>query len=380
MLVIIAMAVFWYGLVPVAGAFASRRTWRLFRQRFNNLRLKPLLDYGAYRHIAEEGGIFRFTGGFESVTDGHTLWIRNKELTIPVALNGAHTYMLPMPGSMDFSASFDPGQEAPRRIRWSQVSSLTEGAKVFVGGSLQSIDGRWAFAAAREHPLLVIFYEGPDQSLAFRTIRAGRHRNEYWNPVTPYAIALGAFFQLFMAVSFLPRPAFQLTALTAFIAVFTPLFPLIPPGILLTTLYRRLWWQARIFRAYRDLARLPLRHLEPGREEGRLPSGERYGYRRCTTLPENIRESIPRIIPLEKDGDWYIFGVLDDTGEGFPREPRDSLASGYAVYGALPGNPEKLARGYNRTAYLLEFLSWIILLAGIGLNIFFIGIIITILG
>ncbi|GHV91679.1 hypothetical protein AGMMS50268_21820 [Spirochaetia bacterium] len=201
---IIALVISCYGLIPVAGALLSRRSWRIFRRRFDDLRLRPILDYGNYSR--QEGGVYRFIGGFESVTDGHTLWIRSDSLTIPVALAEAQTYVLPMQEGGLLSGAFDPGEEAPERIRWDRVSTLTEGAKVFVGGALLLHEDRWTFVSTKETPLLVIFYDGSDRSLAVRAIRAGRHRNEYWNSITPYALILGALSLISMAISFLPRP------------------------------------------------------------------------------------------------------------------------------------------------------------------------------
>jgi hypothetical protein len=368
----LALVVFWYGLVPVAGAFISRREWRVFRNRFDALCLAPSLDYVTYRRGGD--GTYRFIGGFESVTDGHTLWVRSPELTVPVVLTGARIYLLPMPG--DDADSFDPSREIPERVRWDRVSALTEGAKVFAGGPMLSLEGRRTFVSAKEEPLLVIFYDGPDRSLTARAIRAGRHRNEYWNPITPYAFLLGAISNLFVAVSFLSRPAFRLTVATAFIAVFTPLFPMLPPGVLFTVLYRRLWWRARIYRAYRDLARLPLKYLPRDGQTGQLPGGEPYGYVRYESL-SRMEKPPPLLVPGEqprKGADWYVFGELSDTPPGV-REPRDPLA----VYGAVSGKPEVLARGYTIRAYLLEIVSWIILLGGIGLNALFIGMIIYLL-
>ncbi|GHU88222.1 hypothetical protein FACS189476_04930 [Spirochaetia bacterium] len=371
--------VFWYGLVPVAGGLVSRRSWRVFRRRFDDLRLRPLLNYGIYSRrgtSAEtesrgEGGIYRFTGGFESVTDGRTLWIRSDSLTIPVALAGAQTYLLPMQEGGFLPGAFDPSEEAPERIRWDRVSTLTEGAKVFVGGALALRNNRWTFVSTPEAPLLVIFYDGPDRSLAIRTIRAGRHRNEYWNSITPYALVLGALSLIFIAVSFLPRPAFRLIAIAAFIAIFIPLFPMVPPGLLFTVMYRRLWWRARIFRAYRDLVRLPLKYFKPGEKEARLPDGEKYGFVR-----NDSADGIPLLIPeaeKRKKAEWYIFGALPpDSAAGLPGEPLDS----FATFGALPGDPDVLARHYTRNAYGFEIISWLLLLAGIGLNAFFIALII----
>jgi hypothetical protein len=352
------LALFWYGLVPIAGALVSRHIWRRFRACFDTLRRSPILDYA--RYIAQVPGTFRFIGGFESITDGHTLWVRGPDLTIPVALTGAQTYMLPMgEGGRD---TFDPSEEMPQRLRWDRVSTLTDEARVFVGGALTLRDDRWTFAVTPGAPLQVIIYDGSGRSMAIRAIRAGRHRNEYWNGVTPYALIVGALCLIAMAVNFLPRPAFRLTAITAFAAAFVPLFPLVPPGLLFTLVYRRLWWRARIYRACRDLARLPLGYA----------GGEHYGVRRYHELPEGVPLLVPGM-EKPKKGEWYVYGELG--GGGVPREPADS----FATFGAIPGDPEKLARRCTRDAYVLEILSWLSLVCAIGLNAFFIALIITLL-
>jgi hypothetical protein len=407
--VILALAAFWYGLLPVIGAFSGRRAWRLFRQRFDELRLRPLLNYAAYRHGG--GGEYRFIGGFESVTDGQTLWIRSTELTVPVALTGAQTYVLPMPpdpvaesdgrgflqdrrnlsgklvGRRAIHESFDPGKETPQRIQWEQLTALTEGAKVFVGGALVSQDDRLTFVSTKERPLMVIFYDGPDRSLAIRAIRAGRQSNEYWNSLTPYALVLGAFSQLIMILNYIQRPIFQLTVIAAFIAMFIPLFPLIPPGLVFTVFYRRLWWRGRVYRAYRDLARLPLRYFSAADSgdalRSALPGGEQYAGVAYQTLPEEVRAKIesgeiPVLIPEEEAGKhahWYVFGTVSDGEAALPLPPHDV----FATYGAVPGNPEKLARLFTRKAYVLETISWVLLLAGIALNAVCITVVVRVL-
>jgi hypothetical protein len=387
------MISFWYGLVPAAGAFLNRRSWRNFRQRFNELRLKPFLDYSAYQTTKEAGGLFRFIGGVES-TDGHTLWIRSTKLTVPVAITGAQTYLLPMPKGEIVSDVLYPGEEAPERIRWDRVSTLTEGARVFVGGLLKPLDNRMTFVSTKENPLLVIFYDGPDRSLTNGVIRAGQYKNEYWNRLTPYGLILGAFSLIIMAFSFLSRPAFRLTAISAFIALLIPLYPLLPPGMIFTFLYRRLGRQAGIYRFCRELIRLPLFYFSPERETParrdmgdlpptggikpssqiiQLPDGEPYGY--VSRLSLSSVKGIPLIIPGErprKGGAWYVFGALRGDPEELPQEPQDL----FAPWGAIPGKPEILAREYNLKARLLEIASWLILFAGLAVNIFFIGMVI----
>jgi hypothetical protein len=242
------------------------------------------------------------------------------------------------------------------------------------------------FVSEQGNPLLVIFYDGPDRSLAVRTIRAGRDGNEYWNFITPYALILGALSQLLIALNFLNRPAFRLMVLTAFFAVFIPLLPMMPPGFALTVFYRRLWWRARVLRAYRDLARLPLKYLPPNQEQGRLPDGEPYMGVYCESLSGEAKaamenRTLPLLIPEKAAGrsrGWYIFGAVPENGGGaetLPGEPRDV----FATYGIIPGNPEDLARRFTYRAYALEVVSWILLLAGISLNIFFVRMIFALL-
>ena len=367
----------WYGILPIAGAFYNRGKWKRFRRRFDELRLTPLLDYRRYRQIESEGGVFRFTGGIESITDGHTLWVRGEDLTIPVYLEKTRCFLLP-------THEGEGIPEAPEQIRWNRVSTLTEGAKVFIGGQIKMRSNRMSFCPAKEKPLMVIFYNCPDTELTDGLIRAARTRNEYWNSFTPISLVIGALALLYMAASFLGRPAFRLTVISALVAVFVPALPVIPPGILLTVLYRRISWYARKFRAYWDLARLPLRYLLPEYPERRsalLGTGEKYGYVTLSSLPAESQE-IPWLIPENQDpgkkSKLYCFGVLaPQAGEEspLPQRSRDPFVS----FGILPDDPARLARRYAIKAYTMEAFAWFILLLGISVNVAFIIFILQIL-
>jgi len=375
------MVVFWYGLVPMAGALVKRYKWHMFRKRFDELRLSPILDYGCYSREEGDSGTFRFVGNFESITDEQTLWIRSEDLTIPVPLKNTETYLLPIQKSGSIR-EIDPDDEAPEKIQWKRISTLTEGARVFTGGLLAYRDGRWSFVSTKENPLMVIFYDGPDNSFTTQAIRAGRCRGEYWNAITPYSLAIGALCQIIIAVLFFPRPAFRLTVIVSIIALFVPLYPMIPPGLLFTVVYGRLSWKSRILRAYRDIARLPLRYFgnkiaPDSRQDSVLPNSEPYGFTCCAELPHQALERIPLLLPelKRREGDlWYIFGALR-SGEELPVQPKDYLAT----FGILPGEPKAVARRCEILAYILELAAWIILFAGIGLNIFFLRMILILL-
>jgi hypothetical protein len=416
------MVIVCYGLAPFTGALFSRYKWYKFRKRFDELRLCPLLDYSGYwqegaekkgaetsppsdaSSLSETNGVFRFTGDFESVTDGQTLWLRSDDLTVPVSLKNAESYLLSGQKSGGLPEGYDPNEAPPEKIRWEKVSTLTEGARVFVGGPLQYLNGHLSFVSTKENPLIVIFYDGSDHSLATRVIRSSRHHGEYWNFITPYSLIIGALCLILMALFYRSRPAYNLTVTISVIALFIPFYSVIPPGLLFTVVYRRLSWRARALRACGDLARLPLRYLAAPGEKGPLhesrlfPGGKRYGYIRCPELPAEAREGkIPFLLPESSktpaEGGWYVFGQMGesvadskadgaalgggDTGQppAMPVIPEDP----FAVFGILSDDPDVLARRCIIKAYSLETAAWIFMLGGIGLNIFFVRLILILL-
>ena len=271
--------------------------------------------------MQDETEEFRFFGVFESIGDRGQLWIRSKELTVQADLSNSLTYIFPNTGGVENTSGLESGGEVPERIQWDRISALTGDAKVFIGGALVKRENRRIFASLPEAPLLIIFYEGSEKALALRTVYSGRHRNEFLNFLTPYSFTLGAFSQILIAVSFFSRPAYRSTMISALVALFIPIIPWIPPGILFTVVYRRLWSTARTYRACRDLARLPL-----------------------DTAPW-------------KDG-------KDDFNEE-------------TVSGILRGDPRFTALSYNRKAFGLVIFSWFFLLLGIGINVFFIVLILS---
>jgi len=376
------MVILWYGFVPMVGAWFKRYQWFKFRNRFNGFRMHPIMDSQVYWQQSkgtDEGGdarVFRFIGEFESMTDSQILWVRGKNMIVPVSLKNAETYLLPTQNEESTPEISDPGEGTPEKIRWNKISSLTEGTRVFVGGSLICLEGRWSFVSTKENPLMVIFYDGPDHSLATKTTWAGRHRGEYFNFITPYSLITGAVCLLFIAALFLPRPAFLLTVIVSLVAVFVPLLPLMPPGLLFTVIYRRLTWRSRILRAYSDLVKLPLGYFNvkndaPLRGKRTLPDGELYGFVYSARLPSEVQDGkipmlIPEITELGRGDNWYVFGAVRPS-ELLPFRPKDP----FATFGVLPGDPRKFAHRCTVKAYVLEAVAWIMLLTGIALNIFF---------
>lgn len=369
------VAVFWYALVPLAGIFIRRHNWRTFRERFIHLSRMPLLDYSMLRQSID--GEYHLIGSFESITENNTLWIKTDNLTAPVFLKNAQTYMLPLGGHKRGNGAgekssfdendFDVNAPAPRRFNWNRIASLTAGAKVFIGGALKAVNGRQTFTSSKGLPLLVIFYECSERMLSAGVLRAGKYNAEYWNPVTPYSLVGGIFSLIGIAQLFYARPVYRVTVLSAIIAIFGPLFTLLPPGLVFTLAYRQLWLQTCLYRVFRDIALFPLKYA------GSLnfpKSGAVYECRELGIPPDNLK--IPRLLPAvkpERNESWYIAGFLNESmdGEALAEHPVNPLIP----FGLLPGRPKVISRIYNRKAILFEISAWLVLAAGIALNVIF---------
>ncbi|MDR1363681.1 MAG: hypothetical protein LBJ35_06495 [Spirochaetaceae bacterium] len=375
-MLIILTAVFWYALLPLIGIFASRHNWHTFRERFAHLCRKPQLNYTLLRQNIN--GEYHLIGNFESVTGDNTLWIKNDELTAPVSLKNAQTYMMPLTekkrgtnaGEKIYvdANDFDTNASSLRRLSWNKISALTAGAKVFIGGVLKMVNGQQTFVSSKKHPLLLIFYECSERTLSAGVIRAGRYQTEYWNAITPYSVIGGIFSLIWVAQLFFARPAYRSIVLSAIVAIFGPLFPLLPPGLIFTIFYRQLWWRACLYRVFRDIALLTLRYSEVDEaKDGAAAYGCRVYDGSMAGDSKSAGVKIPRLIPAdkpEKNEQWYIAGIMRDGAAV-------ESANQFIPYGLLPGNPKVISRIYNRKAVFLEISAWLVLAAGIALNVFF---------
>ncbi|MCX7655419.1 MAG: hypothetical protein N2Z76_02715 [Treponemataceae bacterium] len=376
MSVSLVLAVLWYGIIPLIGAFLTRRSWRRFRSRFNELRCARPLTYedvvGGGQKSLTIPQDFTFLGEVEALSEEDLIWVKNEEFTIPVSVKRVGMYVLPQEAPLAYGGS---SREVPRKIAWSDVRSITEGSRIFVGGPVVYKDGRALFSSLPHKPLIVILYEGDDWHLIYKTIQAGRHHNEYYNRCTPFLLALGAFSQLILALWCMGRPGYRGMVYFNLLMLVGPVYPFIPPGLFFTLLYRRLWKQARQYRAFRDLARLPLFHLDKGKTGMVLYTGERYELVPTKVAPLDLKKET-RCLWLEdpfvkNKNQWYVCGVYPAGQKkellrvsSVPGPSRDPLIP----YMVLEANPFTLIKAYKVRAFMLELGALAFLAGGVLLN------------
>jgi len=251
-------ALLFYVILPVAGAFGARRRWRTFRRRLVASFRFPRLDLGKpLRNPDALSGDFQHYGAVEAIQGEDRVWTRGESVTAAVCLKDARIYLLPAARPPDKKGRYDleAADESLKRAPWKRLQGLEEGARLYAAGTIRTEGGLPVFFGTPAEPILVLIYNGNDEDLPRRALWAGRHRNEYWNPVTLMSLTAGFLSTGAALYSLLRPPLLSLPAALAAALAFSPILPFLPPGLGFLSAYRRRWTQARRYRARRDLLR-----------------------------------------------------------------------------------------------------------------------------
>ncbi|WP_076489143.1 hypothetical protein [Alkalispirochaeta americana] len=236
-------ALFFYLLLPGAGAFWVRRRWRRFRHAVSRGASLPLLLSDTHQE-----GWYQLFGRLESLQGEDLLWLDSGAGSVGVVVEDTPLFLFPGRGR----GARRP-KEPPKAVFWHEMLALAEGTQFYVAGIARQESGQMVFRQRQGIFPLIIMYEGSPQGLLKRVIWAGRQRNEYWNAVTPGALTGGFLAQLLVALAALPvAPE---AARFAIVLALVPLTPLMPPGAGGYYLYRKVWEEARRRRAIRDASR-----------------------------------------------------------------------------------------------------------------------------
>jgi len=235
-------AIIFYALLPLVGAFMTRQQWRLFRNSVAAAASLPV--FGTTR--SPEAGRCRIQGDVDALGGKFELWISCSNAVVVVDLHDAWVYVL----------TGRAGDDTIEKRRWRDLPSIGPGARAFIAGTVELSGGRFVISTDGKEAPLVILHDGDDDSVIRRAIWAGRHENEYWNPVSQVSMALGVVIMSgIVPMALRGRMPSLIGALTLTLA-FAPALMLLPPGVISFFVYRRFWRKARYCRARRDAEKL----------------------------------------------------------------------------------------------------------------------------
>jgi hypothetical protein len=332
----IIIVLFFYLLFPGAGALYARKQWKNFRENLIKSTFYPILDYHRYRKKGNEDlpGLYRFFGNIEAIQNENEIWLRNRNFTVTADLKDVKIYIVRSsntPG--DNENIFEKlgeviADEMPQIISWNRIFSLPENSQMMIAGSLFREKGKGIFRQTDAEPLIVIMFDGNKETLLKRLVWSGRHRNEFWNYITPVSIITGAFALFIATYTLFSGVGFEFLRIFSISLSLLPVIPLFPPGVVLFFLYRKMWKDARFIRSERDIMRLPLRYFNEADflySENTVETSEgiSYSFKKIigTENAENIcRENNISIRESSVDrcrGDiYYRFSVNQEKAQG----------------------------------------------------------------
>lgn len=376
LLFILSIAALGYLILPLAGAFRVRRRWRNFRDALYASMEMPILSYGDLRE--RQSGSYRFFGRIEASQGENQLWLREGGLSLLVDLTGVEVYTLPAVRTPPEEGRVEDNEltiaeGTPTAMASRRLAALPLGTKMMVAGDLCFSEGRGRLHSTADRALLCLIYDGEAETILRRAIWSGRQRNEYWNPLTPLSLTLASFTLFILAYVFLRTPRLLPFAHIALTLSLIPPAPLLPPGILFFSLYRRIWRSGRYLRAERDLIALPANRfpekfdLKRGGAV-RLPDGSDYSAEVFLSCEEalsacrdgKIRTSVGLIDRDFHDRVFYAFGCRTGHRKG----GKDPFAEAVII----PGEPRELSRRCGRDARRREILAGLLFLLGIAVN------------
>lgn len=242
----IISATIFYVVLPIVGAFVVRTRWRSFRHLVAMSAGFPEMTGAPDSDTASAGVILR--GELEALGGEDELWVRTESATVVVSMHGAAMYLL-----SSESGSRSAIRDRVERLRWKSVTSIQPGLLVYATGHVFRSGARLAMDGSREDSL-IIFHDGSSADVAEAAIRAGRHRNEYWNPVSQASWAIGVLVMAGLSSVSLASDAPALLSAVTLTAAFLPVLPILPPGLAGFLLYLAYWKKARDYRERRDVA------------------------------------------------------------------------------------------------------------------------------
>jgi hypothetical protein len=259
------VAIFFYIVLPVSGGIITRTRWKSFRTRIMAARNLPSLGF---QRCLEPDAEFRFFGEVDAIGGRDELWLRNEGLSCVVDARSASVYLLSgVSGgsaggsgrSHDSSGMGQSGESGAdgdtlERVRWAALPSIPPVARAYAVGRATLEGGRMVMGPAEGWPVLLIIHDGRDEDVEERAIWSGRQKNEYWNPLTQVSLVAGLLAMSLIVSRVLSTGTLPSIAAITVVTGFSPLLPLLPPGVIGFILYRSAWRRARFCRSRRDLA------------------------------------------------------------------------------------------------------------------------------
>jgi hypothetical protein len=240
-LIIIGFIVYvvFFLFIPGISAVLTRRKWVRFRALVQKYSKKNFLTY----KNLELNKAYVFLGELESIKTDNLIWLKGETLSISIDLTKRDIFRLYKDGGVEIA-------------RWENLTSLLEGAKFYIGGTLEYSRGAPYLRDTEDIPMLVVNYDDEDRNITRELLVKGRYKNELWNSVTPYSYITGVLILIILSYIAYKTNTNKVYSYYILLAAGTPFYFILPPGLIFYLQFRRLWSISFRFSILRDLYNL----------------------------------------------------------------------------------------------------------------------------
>ncbi len=242
-LIIIGLIVYllFFLFLPGISAVMTRRKWTQFRglvQKYSTMKILT------YRNL-ELNNSYIFLGELESIKSDNLIWLKGETLSISIDLTKKDIFRLYKDGGVEIA-------------RWENLTSLLEGSKFYIGGTLEYRNGAPYLKDKEDLPMLVVNYDDEDWDITRELLIKGRYKNELWNSFTPYSYITGVLLLIILSYVAYKTNTNKVYSYYILLAAGTPFYFILPPGLIFYLQFRKFWSISFRFSILRDLYNLKL--------------------------------------------------------------------------------------------------------------------------
>lgn len=223
-------------ILPGIGAVATRRRWERIRNIIYKYSGSPYLTY----KNLEKGKVFSFEGKLESFKSDDVVWLEGTSISLCLNLKGRDV----------FTISTD--KTNLQMTSWKSFSSMMEGTKFFVIGTLVYINGIPYLEAPYNDQLIVVIHDS-ESDIITEIVEKARDKNEIWNSYSPYSFITGVFALIILSYFSYKSSYNKATSFYLLVAAGTPFYFILPPGLYFYLKHRKYWDRSLRLSVLRDL-------------------------------------------------------------------------------------------------------------------------------
>lgn len=373
-LISVAVALLFYLIFPIIGCVVSVKRWNKILETIVSSRFFPIFTkktnfeemssslspvrvryFGRIEHIPENSSDEEFFYFY----DGKKNFKLRKKDTI--------CYEIKEKNKTNYSS------HNLENICWADFIACTKGADLFITGMLEECNGTekntFSFSKTDDKKIVLVFYEGTQKDFWTKVLHSSPQKSPWKNSFSLISLLIG-FFTILSLILPLFSTKFPIEyGFWGYTLLFSPVFTLLPPGLILFCAFIFYFKKAENYTHYSDLIHNQVYGLSVSNRVLTLSDQSEYELRsveKTTIPPVTIPKNIKRGLLLHEKEDWFVCGVKPKDEYAELDIPIDPFFDRFS----MPASPLHLINVCQKKSIVCKVLSGCFLAVDIFCNFF----------